>query len=231
MSNPIKICLVEDDVELSQMVVEFLTSEGFDVVPIYEGTDAVESILRLSPDLVILDIMLPGVDGVEICRQLRPNFSRPIIMLTAKDDDLVEVASLQQGADNYLSKPIRPHVLLAHITATIRRESSPEFQRSADQLIVQDLVLDKESFSVTQGDNTISFTTAEFELIVLLAESAGIPVSRDILYEKLRGFEYDGLDRTIDLRISAIRKKLNDESAPYKYIKTVRGKGYILSRR
>ncbi|MCM8856993.1 MAG: response regulator transcription factor [Candidatus Thiodiazotropha sp.] len=231
MTSKQTIVLVEDDLELNQMISGFLQEEGYLVTSIYNGNDAVGAIVNQNPDLVILDLMLPGIDGIEICRRIRTKYINPIVMLTAKDDDLVEVASLQQGVDNYLNKPIRPHVLLAHVQAALRRSTISVKPTNPVNLVVQDITLDPESLRVTLSDESLDLTTGEFELLAVLMENAGLPVSRDKLYKLTQGIEYDGLDRSIDLRISNLRKKLNDESPPYRYIKTVRGKGYLMSKR
>ena len=125
-SSPKTLFLVEDDLELAKMIEDFLTSESYQVQHTDNGLHAVEQISEAQPDLVILDIMLPGLDGVEVCRQIRANgFTNPVLMLTAKDDDFTEVSSLNTGADNYLNKPVRPHILLAHIKALLRRNQAP----------------------------------------------------------------------------------------------------------
>lgn len=226
-----KLVLVEDDSELNRMYSEFLTNEGFSVTALLRGSNAIQTILEVEPDVVILDIMLPDIDGIQICREIQQVYQCPIIMLTAKDDDFIEVTTLQQGADRYLTKPIRLHVLLANIQASLRFKESPTHSVREPGLTVQDLCLDKEAFRITQSGRDLELTTAEFEVMALLMESAGLPVNREQLYQSTRGIEYDGLDRAIDLRISTLRKKLSDEDPPYRYIKTVRGKGYLLSKR
>jgi DNA-binding response OmpR family regulator len=225
-----KITLVEDDIELAQMIQAFLNSEGFEVSRSDNGLDAVEFILQENPDLVVLDIMLPGIDGVEVCRRIRNSFNNPVLMLTAKDDDLSEVASLNTGADNYLNKPVRPHVLLAHIKALLRRSQlTPNTSKENSELLqVQDLSINLSAYLLHKDNQEINLTSGEFQLLTILAEDIGTPVSRNELCQKLRGIEYDGIDRSIDLRVSSIRKKLNDDIPPYRYIKTLRGKGYVL---
>ncbi len=225
------IILVEDDAELAGMVKTFLTSEGFQVNWIDNGTDAVEQILLEKPDLVVLDIMLPGMDGIEVCQQIHRHGNCPVLMLTAKDDDLSEVASLNMGADGYLNKPVRPHILLAHIKALLRRSSNTSLQEKTDRHVieVQDLQINQEAYQLYKSDEEIHLTSGEFQLLSLLAQQAGRPMSRDLLYQQIRGIEYDGMDRSLDLRISSIRKKLDDDIPPYQYIKTVRGKGYLLA--
>jgi DNA-binding response OmpR family regulator len=223
-----KITLIEDDHELARMIQAFLQSEGFEVSWTDNGLDGVDLILQEQPDLVVLDIMLPGIDGVEVCRRIRNNFTHPVLMLTAKDDDLSEVAALNTGADGYLNKPVRPHVLLAHINALLRRDPSDSPNLDEHTVQVQNLSINLRTYSIQKEGTDIVLTSGEFELLAILVKSKGLPVSRDDLYQQLRGIEYDGIDRSIDLRVSSLRKKLDDDVPPYRYIKTVRSKGYLL---
>jgi len=227
-----KLALIEDDHDLANMIKAFLSSEGFDVSWADNGLDGVDLILKEQPDLVVMDIMMPGIDGVEVCRRIRDaDFSSPILMLTAKDDDLSEVTSLNSGADGYLNKPVRPHILLAHIKSLLRRNNQSTGANKDNNIIeVQDLSINLKTYTLKKEDKELSLTSGEFELLAILVKSDGVPVSRDDLYQQLRGIEYDGIDRSIDLRVSSLRKKLNDDIVPYHYIKTVRGKGYLLVR-
>jgi DNA-binding response OmpR family regulator len=223
-----KITLIEDDQELAQMIQVFLSSEGFDVSWADDGLDAVKLILQEKPDLVVLDIMLPSIDGVEVCRRIREQFSNPVLMLTARDDDLSEVAALNTGADGYLNKPVRPHILLAHINALLRRNSDSSTTTNDNLIHIQDLAINPKAYTLHKESKEITLTSGEFQLLIILAKNQSIPVNRDDLYKQLRGIEYDGMDRSIDLRISSLRKKLDDGIPPYRYIKTVRGQGYLL---
>ncbi len=223
-----KITLVEDDTELAKMIQSFLISEGFDVSWAEDGLEAVDLILKIQPDLVVLDVMLPGIDGVEVCLRIRDNFRNPVLMLTAKDDDLTEVTTLNSGADGYLNKPVRPHILLAHIKALLRRNETSTKSKTNGIIQVQDLSINSDAYLLHKNDEEINLTSGEFQLLAILAKSSGVPVSRDDLYQQLRGIEYDGIDRSIDLRVSSLRKKLDDDIPPYSYIKTVRAKGYLL---
>ena len=222
------IILVEDDAELAKMMQSFLISEGFKLSWVDNGLDAVALILKDKPDLVVLDIMLPGIDGVEVCQRIRSDFNNPVLMLTAKDDDFTEVSALNTGADGYLNKPVRPHILLAHIHALLRRKSQTSTKTNEKLTQVQDLFINLKSYSLHKDEHEIILTSGEFQLLTILVESQGVPVNRDSLYQQLRGIAYDGLDRSIDLRISSLRKKLDDDIPPYRYIKTVRGQGYLL---
>lgn len=210
------------------MISEFLEDEGFNVTSIHDGAQAIVDIISSQPDLVILDVMLPSVDGVEVCRKVRQVFDKPIIMLTASNNEFAEVSSLNYGADSYLLKPIKPQVLLAHIHATLRRSIAQVNTENA-VLLVQDIELNKHNFSMKIASEPVEITMGEFNVLRLLMERAGEVVSRDDLYHDIRGIEYDGLDRSIDLRVSYLRKKMNDENAPYRYIKTVRNKGYVFA--
>lgn len=232
MSEASTIVLVEDDRDLAQMIVTFLGDEGFLVRWFDDGQDAAEFFAGTGDfDLAVLDVMLPNLNGVELCQRVRDRHTKPILMLTAKTDDLTEINSLRQGADGYLSKPVRPHVLLAHIQALLRRSThTSDAGVTTDSIVIQSLEVMPGSLSATLEGQDLALTTAEFQLLLLLAQDAGALITREQLYQSLRGFEYDGLDRAIDMRVSSIRKKLKDDTPPFKYIKTVRGKGYMMSR-
>ena len=228
------ILLVDDDESLNRLVHQYLDGQGFHVVVETDGTAAQSRIIDLNPDLVILDIMLPGSDGLSVCRKVRPDYHGPILMLTALGDDIDEVAGLETGADDYLAKPVRPRVLLARIRALLRRHSSSPVQSvtttSTDKEIsINGITISQTSRSVFNNGDTVTLTDAEFELLWLLASQAGQLLSRDDINRELRGLEHDGMDRTIDLRISRLRKKLGDDSKEPAIIKSVRGKGYLYS--
>lgn len=233
-NQAVKLLLVEDDPELSGMMREFLGSEGFVVSAVQRGDEVLAAVQNETPDLMVLDMMLPGFDGLEVCRQLRKTYHFPILMLTARDDDLLEVASLREGADNYLTKPIRPHVLMAHIQAMLRRDKSDIPETSVSEptvqhdVKVQDLALDTGSYRVFKQGQELNFSQGEFKILLCLHQHLGQAVSRGALYQQVRGIPYDGLDRSIDLQVSAIRRKLGDETPPYKYIRALRGQGYCL---
>lgn len=221
-----KILLVEDDKKLSSLVKEYLEQQGLDVTVEGRGDTANATIDKLKPDLVILDIMLPGMDGLTVCRNARATYHGPIIMLTARGDDLDEVVGLEVGADDYMKKPASPRVLLARIRTLLRRVNAPPVEGPAKRLELGPLVIDSGDRSVTMSGREVELTTAEFDLLRLLAQNAGEPISRDQIYQDLRGIDHDGLDRSIDLRISRLRTKLGDEGPGL--IKSVRGVGYQL---
>lgn len=228
------ILLVEDDSALSSMIEVFLLDEGFQVKVIDDGLDATICIQEgFKPDLIILDIMLPGKNGVEVCALARKHLVCPILMLTAQDDEFAEINSLRRGADSYLTKPISPHVMLEHIKALFRRhthaQSFPEETNDKNCIVVQNVSVDLTSMRVKIGSSQIDLPTSEYDLLTYFLKNAGRIIGREELFQELRGFEYDGLDRTIDMRISVLRKKMNDELPPFKYIKTIRAKGYLFA--
>jgi DNA-binding response OmpR family regulator len=224
------LLLVEDDVRLSALVVEYLQKNGLNVETEFRGDTAVQRILALQPDLVILDLMLPGLDGFEVCKQVRSGFQRPILMLTAKDEDIDQIVGLEIGADDYVVKPVQPRLLLARIKALLRRST----ENTADTTTTHNNKLDfgrlkisHLSRSVIFDEIVLSLTTIEFDLLWLLAKHAGQVLTREQISATLSGIEYDGLDRSIDIRISRLRKLLQDDSTKPRGIKTVRGKGYL----
>ncbi|MEW6991222.1 response regulator [Colwelliaceae bacterium 6441] len=222
------ILLVEDDLRLAQLIAKFLIQQNFKVTVLNTGENAPQLILEYQPDIVILDIMLPKMDGFSICRELRKSYERPIIFLTAKDSDFDHVLGLEIGADDYIIKPVVPHVLLAHINVVLRR-STKNMGVQNQEITIGELNIKKTARKVYYQNQSIALTSHEFELLWLLATHAGEPLNRDYIHKKMIGREYDGLDRSVDVRISRLRKKLGDNTdAPYKII-TVWGKGYLFS--
>ncbi|MCW8879828.1 MAG: response regulator transcription factor [Kangiellaceae bacterium] len=218
-----EVLIVEDDQRIAKLLVQFLSIEGFKVDWLESGEAAVERIKRQPPELVILDLMLPKMDGVEVCRQVRPDFENSILMLTAHEGDIQEVTALNAGVDDFLNKPIRTHVLLARINALLRRQSKP----TKTLIQVSDLIIDHNKRTVVRQDEGISLTDSEFELLWILANKAGSIVKREELFQMLRGKDYDGLDRSIDMRISKLRKKLSAGNKSKDYVRTIRQLGYI----
>ncbi len=221
-----RILLVEDDQKLALLVQEYLESADFLVTTESDGNRANETISRFKPDLIILDIMLPGKDGLTICKEIRPGFIGPILILTARNEDFDQVLGLEFGADDYVIKPAEPRVLLARIKALLRRGKHTEIE-VAEQLTFGSLTIEPASRDVWLGQQKIILSTHEFELLLIIAGQAGNILSRDYLFKKLYNREYDGLDRTMDVRISQLRKKLGDNAEEAYRIKTIWGKGYL----
>ena len=226
-----RILLVEDDERLAELTAEYLTKNDMQVTIEPRGDTAEARILAEQPDLVMLDVMLPGKDGFEVCRAVRPNYRGVILMLTARDEDFDQILGLEMGADDYIAKPVQPRVLLARIKALLRRLPTNDGPASESEKMVfgQFNISQSTRTAVLSGEN-IDLTTAEFDLLWLLATHAGNVLSRDDLLQELRGIGFDGLDRSIDARISRLRKKLNDDPENPTRIKTVRGKGYLFSK-
>ena len=220
------ILLVEDDIRLAELVSEYLTHHGLHVRHEPDGARAEARILEEQPDLVILDVMLPGVDGLTVCRRVRPRYDGAILMLTARGDEVDQVLGLELGADDYVAKPASPRLLLARVHALLRRRapSSPRGKR----LTCGDLVADRAARSVRLAGEPLDLTTAEFDLLWALMRRAGEPVTRQELFRELRGIDYDGYDRAMDVRVSQLRRKLFTDAGRPSRIKTVRGVGYQL---
>jgi len=231
------ILLVEDDARLANLTAEYLRKNDFEVAIETRGDTAEARILKEDPELVILDVMLPGKDGFEVCRAVRTKYKGVILMLTARDEDLDQILGLELGADDYIAKPVQPRLLLARIKALLRRspgsvsagDESPPADTSAE-LVFGHFRISQSTRSTHLGDESIDLTTAEFDLLWLLARHAGSILSRDDLLQQLRGIGFDGLDRSIDARISRLRRKLGDDPENPTRIKTVRGKGYLFSK-
>lgn len=224
MSSGRRILIVEDDESMASLLQEYLQRHGFIVDILHEGSRAVESVHISRPDLVILDLMLPDVNGLDICRELRSSWRGPVMMLTAMKDDADVVAGLEMGADDYVGKPVTPRVLLARIRALLRRGSSDE---RAEVVRRGDLQMDLPSRQATYGGKTLDLTTTEYDLLALLARRAGRVQERGALVEELRGIDFHSFDRSVDVIISRLRKKLGGHGAEG-MIKTVRGVGYMM---
>lgn len=224
-----RVLLVEDDRELASMVADFLAPHGFAVSIEGRGDHAIERVRSESFDVMILDVNLPGADGLSVCRSVRPGFKGPILILTARGDEVDEVVGLEVGADDYLSKPVRPRVLLARLRAQLRKVAVTDSEPSSHRIAIGSLLIDAGQRVVELRGQELNLTSAEFEILWLLAENVGQVVSRSALYQRIHGVEFDGLDRSIDLRVSRLRKKLGDDPVNPQRIKSVRSIGYLLS--
>ncbi|HHB1593313.1 TPA: response regulator [Vibrio campbellii] len=220
------LIIVEDDPKLQAMLCEYFEGQGFEVRSIDNGTDAPDAILETQPDLVLLDLMLPGQDGLSVCRQIRECYKGKVLMLTASDDDFDHVAALEIGADDFVTKPIKPRVLLARIRMLLRRKEAANAD-SDTCLEIGVLSLNRLRKACAFNHEPIALTDGEFDLLWVLAGHPEQTLSREWLTKTLRGIEYDGTDRTIDNRVVTLRKKLGDTTTPPQKIITVRGKGYL----
>ena len=221
-----RVMLVEDDARLAELVSEYLSSYEFAVDLVTRGDIALERFKELAPDVVILDLMLPGLDGMVVCRQIREHSDVPILILTAREDSYDEVSGLEQGADDFVNKPVQPRVLLARLRALMRRTHD---KSGVDARILQfgALRIVTSDRSVVWRGQPCILSNTEYKLLLVLAEAAGRVLSRDALLKKMRGIEFDGLDRSIDNCISKLRRKFDD--ADSEKIKTVWGEGYLFS--
>jgi len=225
------VLMIDDDEQLTELVSQYLSTNGFTVHAYHDGLQINEKIEAHNPDLIILDLMLPEIDGLTICKQIRAGFDGAIVMLTALGDDIDEVTGLEVGADDYLAKPVKPRVLLAHIRAQLRRQNKLDKQQQESLVTCFEgrLVLDAGNRTAVKDDVGITLSSAEFDLLWLLAKQVGSVVKRETLHEQIFRLPYDGLDRSIDLRISRIRKKLDDDPKQPAIIKTIRNAGYQLA--
>lgn len=228
LNRTASILLVEDDVSLAEWILQYLRGHNYELNHIDRGDQVLDFVKQQPPELIILDVMLPYKNGFDLCRELRTFYSGPILMLTACGEEADEILGLELGANDYLNKPIRPRVLLARIKALLRRESAEENPQEG-QLRFGQLKILRDAKTVFYRDEVVPITANEFDVLWLLASNAGQVIRREELVNQLRGIEYDGFDRSIDIRISRLRKKLLDNTEqPYR-IKTVWAKGYLFS--
>jgi two-component system response regulator RstA len=221
--------IVEDDLKLQQMLKAYFLTQGFDVETLDDGSQATETIIEKQPDIVLLDLMLPVSDGLTICRQTRAYYKGKILILTASDDDFDHVAGLETGADDFVTKPIKPRVLLARIRTLLRRQIIDTENKNSDEVRFGQLLLKNTYKRCELAGAVLSLTDSEFDLLWLLASHSDTVLSRDTLTKALRGIEYDGFDRTIDNKVVRLRKLLGDDNVPAEKIQTIRGKGYLFA--
>jgi len=232
-----KIVFVEDDAEVGKLIAAYLGKHDIEVLVEPRGDTAQARIALEQPDLVLLDIMLPGKDGMTLCRDLRPTFDGPIVLLTSLDSDMNHILSLEMGANDYILKTTPPAVLLARLRLHLRQrpavsaepEKSGKPIQKGNALHFGLLCIDPVNREVTLGDETITLSTSDFDLLWELATHAGRIMDREALLLNLRGVSYDGMDRSIDVAISRLRRKLYDNALEPFRIKTVRNKGYLFA--
>lgn len=223
-----QVLLVEDDERLSSLICQYLTEHDFIVHRLSSGENLLQHVQNSPPDILLLDVMLPGENGFTLCNKIRPYFPGPLLFMTAKTDDFDQVFGLEIGADDYIIKPVEPRVLLARINALLRRNRDPvESTNATQKLQYGQLTIDRTTRSASLKGEDVQLTSHEFDMLWRLAKSPSTLVDRTTLYSEVIGREYDGLDRSADVRISRLRKKLQDNSQhPYR-IKTIWGKGFF----
>lgn len=225
------ILIVEDDLTLQETLVYNLKKQGYAIQTASTGTDAIEIVQRDIPDLILLDIMLPGMDGFEVCRKIRQNYTTPILMLTARDDEIDRVVGLEVGADDYLTKPFSMRELIARVKALLRRahiieESQRSRGNTKKAYILENLTIDQNRREVKINGEVIDFKPKEFELLLYFAENQGLVLSREQILEEVWGWDYFGDSRTVDVHVRWLREKIEEEPASPKRICTVRSAGY-----
>jgi len=223
VKNMLKILVVDDELDILEIIRHTLNKEGFEVHVAANGAQAIEQAKKIKPELILMDVMMPVMDGMEACRQLKENADTKtiaIVFLTARSEEFAELAGFEAGADDYISKPIRPRVLLSRLKAILRRRNALQAP-SHETMDFTDLKIDRERFVVEYKGQTLQFPRKEFELLSFLASKPGRVFSRDEILENVWGNEVLVVDRTIDVHVRKIREKLDD-----RFIQTVKGVGY-----
>ena len=221
-----RVLVVEDDPKTSDILRVYLEKSGYQVTAAFDGPSGVSQARELTPDLVVLDLMLPGLSGTEVCRVLRQESDVPIIMLTALSTLTDKLEGLDLGADDYLGKPFSPSELVARVRAVLRRASAPDRRKNPAVIKCGDVALDLEQCSVTLGDQQVRLTPTEFKLLAVLMRDPGKVFSRSQLVEKAMGCDYEGMDRTMDVHILNLRRKVERDANRPQHILTVYGMGY-----
>ena len=235
MTSP-QLLMIEDDARLAQMVSEYLTQSGFSVAHALDGAKGLAQMQQQAPDLVVLDLMLPDIDGLEVCRRIRSlpgGLAKvPILMLTAKGDPMDRIIGLEIGADDYLPKPFEPRELLARIRAVLRRRGDNITSATAPAALLRfgSLEIDRDARSVTVGGAPADLTSYQFDLLIALAERAGRVLTRDQIMEAVRGRELEAFDRSIDVHMGRIRAAIEADAKNPKRILTVRGVGSVFAK-
>lgn len=226
-----KVLVVDDEKPISDIVKFNLAKEGYDVYTAYDGEEALEKVAEVEPDLILLDLMLPKMDGLEVAREVRKTYDMPIIMVTAKDSEIDKVLGLELGADDYVTKPFSNRELVARVKANLRRGATvmkePEEARPAE-LTIGDLTIHPEAYMVTKRGETIELTHREFELLFYLAKHLGQVMTREHLLQTVWGYDYFGDVRTVDVTVRRLREKIEDNPSHPNYLVTRRGVGYYL---
>ncbi|WP_277058855.1 response regulator [Trichlorobacter lovleyi] len=227
-----RILVIDDDRELCGLLEEYLVAEGFAVESVHTGPQGAEQASQGNYALIVLDVMLPGLNGFDVLRRIRGESSVPVVMLTARGEEVDRIVGLEMGADDYLPKPFNPRELVARIRAILRRQSTAQKEGAAAEavLVVGDLVLDPGRRTVLQGERPVVLTSIEFSVLELLLAQAGRVISRDDICSQALGRQLNSFDRSIDVHVSSLRRKLGPAGDSSERIKSVRGIGYIYLR-
>jgi two-component system response regulator VicR len=226
-----KVLVVDDEKSIGDIVKFNLEKEGYMVELAYDGEEAIKKVYEVLPDLILLDIMLPKKDGFQVLKEIRKEFKIPVLMLTAKEEEVDKVLGLELGADDYITKPFSMRELVARVKANLRRvEFSNVDPKDEDILVIDDLLIDLNKYEVRKRGQVIDLTLREFELLKFLASSAEQVFTREQLLEEVWGYEYYGDIRTVDVTVRRLREKIEDKDGEYKYIMTKRGVGYYFRR-
>lgn len=226
-----KILVVDDEKPISDIVKFNLAKEGYDVYTAYDGEEALAKVAEVEPDLILLDLMLPKMDGLEVAREVRKTYDMPIIMVTAKDSEIDKVLGLELGADDYVTKPFSNRELVARVKANLRRgaTATKEVEEIApSELVIGDLTIHPDAYMVTKRGETIELTHREFELLFYLAKHIGQVMTREHLLQTVWGYDYFGDVRTVDVTVRRLREKIEDNPSHPNYLVTRRGVGYYL---
>ena len=226
-----KIVVVDDERPIADILEFNLEKEGYEVHSAYDGNDALELILEVVPDIVLLDIMLPGMDGMEVCREVRKKYDMPIIMLTAKDSEIDKVLGLELGADDYVTKPFSTRELIARVKANLRRntaQAKQEEEPENNNIQIKNITILPDSYAIKKNGDNIDLTHREFELFHYLTKHISQVMTREHLLETVWGYDYFGDVRTVDVTVRRLREKIEDDPSHPEYLMTRRGVGYFI---
>ncbi len=221
------VLVVEDEPQIADVVRQYLEKDGYRVVTTPDGARAVEEFARLRPDLVLLDLLLPGLDGYEVCRRIRAAGSTPVIMLTARDEEADKLVGLELGADDYITKPFSPREVVARVRAVLRRARGSE--PAAELIRVHDLEIDPVRYEARRAGQVLALTPTEFKLLAVLARHPGRAFTRLQLIDQVQGYAFEGYERTVDAHVKNLRQKLEPDAHHPRYVLTVHGVGYRLA--